>query len=481
MNLIPTEISQQKLENQLKDYRLKAKRQLLEDHPLLNVSFERNPQQIPFMESKTAFQGAFGGKRSGKTRAGAIKTVIQLLPANFVPKNLLPYKMFFRPIRARVCCINYAAGIEKIIRPNIDALLPAAYRRCWKEKTRTYDLPNGSLLELLSYQQERKDYGGVSCDWIWDDEEPPKELHDENLARLMDTNGIMITTMTAVEGMSHLYFEFIDNPSPDYSFFYFDTEENRHLDKNSIARMTQGMSEEEKLVSLKGHAITHSFMVFGEWRDVVHVHKDIAPIPDDWLLVSVTDPHPQTPTCTLWFAINPDGDIFQVDELMQGGLLASEYCQQIKDREANYLKHEADLRLIDPASHQKNTMLARNNSVPASIYDEFCEGGIFCLDANNDFDSGILKMREYLHPADISGKAKLLVCERCTYTIRTVKRYIGKPITDGQVQNKMRPKMKDDHAMACWRYFANQQIEYYNPKMADIIHERKVKDKLTGW
>src|SRR3990172_9181277 len=145
----------------LQHYRIQSKKQLLYDHPLLDVSFVKNPQQLPFMESRTAFQGAFGGKRSGKTRGGAIKTVIQLLPKEFVPKNLLPYKMFFRPIRARVCCINYAAGIEKIIRPNIDALLPASYRGCWREKTRTYDFPNGSLLELLSYQQERKDYGGV--------------------------------------------------------------------------------------------------------------------------------------------------------------------------------------------------------------------------------------------------------------------------------------------------------------------------------
>lgn len=467
-------------EKVLQYYRLKAKRQLLLDHPLLDVSFNKNPQQIPFMKCRTAFQAAFGGKRSGKTRAGALKMVINLLPENFIPKNLLPFKIFHHPIQARINCVNYNIGIEKIIRPNIDSLLPQSYKGFYKDKHRTYNFPNGSMLELLSYEQERKDHGGTSRHLIWNDEEPPKDLYDENLARLIDTNGIMFTTMTAVEGMSYMYFDFIDNPSPDYTYFYFDTEQNEHLDKNAIARMTQGMSEEEKLVTLKGHAITHSLMVFSGWRDNIHVCANIVPVPDDWLLVSVTDPHPQTPTCTLWFAINPDGQKFQVDELTRGGLLASEYCQEIKNREQNHLKHEADIRLIDPASHQKNTMLSKNSAVPASIYDEFCNNGIYCLDANNDFDSGVLKMREYLHP-DENGNVNFKVCERCIYTIKTVKRYIGKPIIDTVVANKNRPKMKDDHAMACWRYFANQQLEYYNPKIRTVMPPIKVASKITGY
>lgn len=61
-----------------------------------------------------------------------------------------------------------------------------------------------SLLGFKSYDQGRKKFQGTAKHLIWLDEEPPSDVFDESMLRLMTTNGMMLCTFTPLSGMTEV-------------------------------------------------------------------------------------------------------------------------------------------------------------------------------------------------------------------------------------------------------------------------------------
>jgi len=66
-----------------------------------------------------------------------------------------------------------------------------------------------SKLGFKSYDQGRKKFQGTKKDAIWLDEEPPLEVYTECLIRTMTTGGLMLCTMTPLEGLSNVALKFM--------------------------------------------------------------------------------------------------------------------------------------------------------------------------------------------------------------------------------------------------------------------------------
>lgn len=66
-----------------------------------------------------------------------------------------------------------------------------------------------SLLGLKSYDQGRKKFQGTAKHLCWCDEEPPEDVYDEMMMRLMTTNGLMIATFTPLEGLTNIALRFL--------------------------------------------------------------------------------------------------------------------------------------------------------------------------------------------------------------------------------------------------------------------------------
>lgn len=64
----------------------------------------------------------------------------------------------------------------------------------------THKLGGESILGLKSYQQGRRSFQGTEQDIIWPDEEPPMEVYNEMLIRLMTTKGLAMLTFTPLMG-----------------------------------------------------------------------------------------------------------------------------------------------------------------------------------------------------------------------------------------------------------------------------------------
>ena len=71
-----------------------------------------------------------------------------------------------------------------------------------------------SLIGLKSYDQGRKKFQGTAKHVIWLDEEPPEDVYDECLIRLMTTNGLMIGTFTPLSGLSNVVLRYMPHLAP---------------------------------------------------------------------------------------------------------------------------------------------------------------------------------------------------------------------------------------------------------------------------
>jgi phage terminase large subunit-like protein len=66
-----------------------------------------------------------------------------------------------------------------------------------------------SILGMKSYQQGRGAFEGTAKDGIWLDEEPPMDVYNECVIRLMTTGGILLLTFTPLDGMDEVALQFL--------------------------------------------------------------------------------------------------------------------------------------------------------------------------------------------------------------------------------------------------------------------------------
>jgi phage terminase large subunit-like protein len=66
-----------------------------------------------------------------------------------------------------------------------------------------------SLLGFKSYDQGRRKFQGTAKHVVWLDEEPPADVYDECMLRLMTTDGLMLCTFTPLDGLSEIVLRFM--------------------------------------------------------------------------------------------------------------------------------------------------------------------------------------------------------------------------------------------------------------------------------
>ena len=71
-----------------------------------------------------------------------------------------------------------------------------------------------SLLGFKSFDQGRKKFQGTAKHVTWLDEEPPEDVYDECLMRLMTTQGLMLATFTPLLGLSNVALRFLPHMAP---------------------------------------------------------------------------------------------------------------------------------------------------------------------------------------------------------------------------------------------------------------------------
>ena len=430
-----------------------------------------NPILKLFHASEAKTRGVFGGNRSGKTFALVIEAAMQF--TGRVPKSLeglIPPHRLDPSRRLRLCTVDYPNNFTKVIWPYIATLIhPDDIADVSRDSGRIRAITNkkGGFIEFMMYESEVSKFQGSSRHAILYDEEPPEEIRDENLMRLVDTDGEEMFAMTPINeanygcsspwvfdklfSMAHRVTElergeFISTTNPEGDIntecFFANIFDNQAISPVAAERILSKFGDEERLVRQSGKFLFLSGLVYKEFNEKHHLiepfddwyrgsHKD------DYTLYIAIDPHPRTPHNALFICARRDGLLFVVDELFTRTTGAKELVEFIQ---AKQMGKTANVILIDPLA------LTPDPSTGSCLAWDLAEAGLVPvpIEATKDKARGIIKVREALSDKHIFVNREL---KNFRYEITHYVWDNWTKSTAGKKGEKQKPIDRADHAM----------------------------------
>lgn len=417
-------------------------------------AYKPHDKQFKFHSSPKHTRLYIGGNRSGKTTGGAVEMCYWLMKKHPYRKLPLPEG----PIRARSCAVDFMYGTDMIIIPEIKRWLPPSFliNGSWEDsydkEHRVLTLANKSFLEFRSYDQDLEKFAGTSRHIIWFDEEPPQHIYNENMARLVDTNGYSMLTMTPVEGMSwvfdQIYLPGTEGGHPDIEVIEIEMQENPYLTKEATDRFLDTLDPDERKARERGEFVAIGGRVFKMFNATEHVIDPVVP-PKDWEWYVSIDHGYNNPTAILWHAVSKDNEAITFGEHYASEMTVAQHCERFFEMQREFGK-PPDYIVGDPAMHQ------RNGVTGTSIVQEYADRGIYIAEANNDVTSGINRMIEYLRIRP-NGTPSWRITNNCHSLISEMKKLRWATFSSRKMQyeNNKQEKIhkKDDHACDSARYF----------------------------
>lgn len=219
-----------------------------------NTGRKKHKKQVAFHRCKKKNRWVFGGNRSGKTECGAVESV-------WLARGIHPYKKnkpnvfgWVVSLSAQVQRDVAQAKILKYLDPEWIADVTMLSGRKDSLATGVIDqlviknvFGGVSVIGFKSCDQGREKFQGSSLDFVWFDEEPPREIYEECRMRLLDKRGELFGTMTPLKGLTFVYDEIYlnRNRSPEvwYEFMEWGRQPlsfpkgDRRTDRLSVARL----------------------------------------------------------------------------------------------------------------------------------------------------------------------------------------------------------------------------------------------------
>lgn len=415
-----------------------------------NRGRKRHLKQIAFHKCKKRNRWVFGGNRSGKTECGAAECV-------YMARGIHPYRRNRKDVCGWVVSLSQQVQrdvaqkkILHYLRPDwIDDLVMLSGRKDSPESgvidlIRVRNVFGGiSLIGFKSCDQGREKFQGSSLDFVWFDEEPPKDIYEECRMRVMDRQGDIFGTMTPLKGITFIYDEIYLNKrnNPEIWYEFMEWSDNPYLSGKEIALLESSMDEAALQARRYGKFAVGEGLVYPEFDESVHTIEPFS-VPPEWQDNISIDPGLHNPLAALWFAVDFDDNVYVVCEYYQAGKDVDYHAAQIKEICAR-LGWRTDGKgrisaLIDSAANQ------RTLSGVKSVTELFYERGILVNpNVNKDLFSGIQRVKSYLNTKN--GLPNVYIFKNCVNLIRELKGYFW---GNGDV-----PKKRDDHALDALRYF----------------------------
>jgi phage terminase large subunit-like protein len=460
--------------------------------------YSPHEKQLVFHSSAKKKKLYIGGNRSGKTTGGVTEAIWRATCTH-------PYRPELNaigPNRGRVVAVDFVQGVEKIIFPQYkqwlypSAIKGGSWTTAYSPSTRTLTFSNGSTIEFMSYDQQLDKFAGTSRHWTHFDEEPPKPIWLECLARLVDTNGEWWLTMTPVEGMTWIYDDLYEpnialtNAERSVEIIEINTLENPYLTQEGIQNLVESMGDEDTVTRIGGGFVRQGGRIYKNFDPTpgsLHVLPDSIRDPKtyfpstNWLWILSLDHGLNNPTAVLWIAVNDDGFCVVFDEWYKSEFTVEQHAEVIKRKIKEHGRFP-DLLVADPA------IVQRSGITSTSIQEEYQKYGLSFILGNNDVKSGLIRVKKYFNqhpypgskerrhplyggsripsgstdsvtyadPTNSQRYPRLLVDPRCQKLIWELKRYRWKTYSDKKKQYENNPydepHKKDDHACDSLRY-----------------------------
>lgn len=411
---------------------------------------KRHKKQLAFHKCKKRNRWVFGGNRSGKTECGAVECLWLL-------RGIHPYRKNRRDVFG--WAVSLSTQVQRdVAQSKILSYLPRSWIADITMLSGRKDSPASGVIDQIkiknvfggistlgfkSCDQGREKFQGSSLDFVWFDEEPPKDIYEECLMRVMDKKGDIFGTMTPLKGRTFIYNEIYLNRkrNPEIWHESMNWEDNPFLSKKEMKLLECALDGAALDARKYGRFSEGAGLVYPEFDESVHVVEPF-PVPTEWQDCISIDPGLNNPLSAHWYCVDWDGNIYVVAEHFASGKDVDYHAEQIK-RISEGLGWKSDSKgrvhaLIDSAANQRTLACSK------SVTELFYERGILAdPHVNKDVFSGISRVKSYLKRDN--GEANIYVFSNCVNMIDEFKTYSW---ADGDT-----PVKRDDHCMDELRYY----------------------------
>ena len=268
-----------------------------------------------------------------------------------------------------------------------------------------------------------------------------------------------------------------DNPAHDCSFIAALPSDNPFLPEGYVDELRKSNPETWVRRYLDGSWESLEGQIWPEFDFQTHVMEPFN-IPEGWKRIRAIDHGQVHPTCCLWGAIDPDGNIFIYREYYSPGVV-SNHCSEIRSMsEDEYYS----ATYMDPSCWGKTR---EKEGTIFSVRDEYHDYGIYPIKANNSVQAGLNRVGEFLkvqsdrpHPVRVGviGSPSLFIFKNCRNLIKEIPDYIWK-VSKSEETGKEAPKKIKDDACDTLRYLIMSRPSPANEKrkrapVGSFNHER---------
>lgn len=328
------------------------------------------------MNSLSETTAYFGANRSGKTTAGAVKSILH---ATGRYPSWYTARRYDRPTEGRIFCESYQKGAKVVIK-NIKKWMPRDAYHCSPKKGNSgieidwyVRHANGGVshFDIMTYESDPFLAEGWDGDWVWFDEPPPRSMYIAATRGLIDSEGLCWFSLTPLKE-PWLFDEIYNSRNKNVFSVVCDMRHNLErvnplsgfkigLTERAIRKFEMKLTEEERETRAHGKfrylagrvwkswdRATHTFNRFKEWpldrkRGII---VDGEP-PVHWPRAMLLDPHDRKPQALLWVACDEAGDYWAYREGWLSEALPADVANYIKESET-FTKERVLVRIIDP-------------------------------------------------------------------------------------------------------------------------------------
>lgn len=433
----------------------------------------------------------------GKTTAGGNFLANLMFPCTnpyFKDFPLIKHFPYLR--RGRI--ISDPTTIVKKIIPELKKWFPVGRYEAKKQRHDYEDtwLINGGVekggweFDILSTEQDVKEFESVDLGWAWFDE-PPKEGQYKATVSRMRRGGIIFITATPLMGSAWLYDDiYLNQEEGKREAVEADVEENckEHgirglLRHENILKMISEYDEEDKQARVFGKFAHLVGLVYKKFSRDMHVIKPFPIKQEEYCVYEFLDPHPNNPDALMWVAVDRNRDFYIVDELYEKvGGSTRELAARIKQKAGNF---RVVARFADPSAWNEDQ---HKNPGLNSLAKELAAEGLVYQPASKDRGNGIRLTRDALdYQKVVEGdqqilvkKPRLFVFDYCARTIWEFEHWIYQALSSKSAERHNpsdKPIDKDDHMMENLgrAFLANIEfVPYYPPNQSNSYESEEI-------
>ena len=393
-------------------------------------------KQLAFHKSLAKSRFVFGGNRTGKSVCGAMETI-------WYATGLHPF------VKIDHACDGWVVSLTRQVQRDVAQAKILQYLPPeWIVKTvmvsgSSFAPAHGVIDFIISKigfrncEQGRERFQGVSLDYVWFDEEPPEDIYDECLLRLLDRGGVHWVTMTPLKGRSWVYDRIYlrQERLTDLACFWMSWDDNPYLTQDEKQFLIANLPPEVLESRQYGHFVAAEGLVFPNF-DVANIIEPMRITNADAYYIGI-DPGYRNPTAVVW-VVAVGENLYVVSDYEVAGLTVADHSQAILQRTCDLGWDLKRVRvLIDSAANQKTSacevstaMQYRNNGLSVDT------------NVNKNLAHGLLEMKMCFSNAE--GKHSLFVFKNCVHLIGELRGYYW---GDGE-----QPQKVNDHTIDALRY-----------------------------